>query len=502
MRHPGANPAIPFVTAWLLVSCGLALAIAPRATGPDQASLLDNGRRILAGELPFRDILDINSPIVFYVNAVPAAFAAATGTNPIPWFTALIGLLSAWSALLADRALLAMSPEARWVERLALMLVPLGPATVHLTLAEPGQREHLSVLMYFPFLIYRVAAAQGTQVGSIAGRFTLGAIAAIGVGMKPYFLVPAVCAEAALFLIARRRRLLLSAEVAGALVAAIACAAALELLPADARRNLFEQILPLVNAYAGRSASTAVLLMGAGKHVAVAALVAALAWRAGPSSLRPAVIPLAAFCLGGVISTVVQGKGFGYHYIPANAALFCLAAAAALSLARGRPATTVRTALAVAISIVVCIWRPIAAESMSRPDPHSFGQVLERNTRSGDSVMVMSTMHVFPAILQMDRILVGRQSAFMLRMAWHADATSGSGSVQTGRVLQELADDIRKLQPAAVFLDRREMFFPAPPGFRVAEFLEADPGIQRALASYQYAGDTREFDVFLRRAGG
>jgi hypothetical protein len=161
MRHPGTNTALAFVTGWFLVSCGVALAIAPRATGHDQAALLDNGRRIVAGQVPFRDILDVNSPIVFYVNAVPAALAAVTGTNPIPWFTALIGLLSAWSALLADRALLAMSPEARWVERLALMLVPLGPATVHLTMAEPGQRDHLFVLMYFPFLIYRVAAAQG-----------------------------------------------------------------------------------------------------------------------------------------------------------------------------------------------------------------------------------------------------------------------------------------------------------------------------------------------------
>ena len=502
MRHPGPNPAIAFVTVWLLVSGGLALAIAPRAIGHDQAWLLDTGRRIVAGEVLFRDFLDINSPIVYYLNAVPAAFAAATGTNPIPWFTTLLVLLSAWSALLADRALLAISPEARWVERLALMLVPLGPATVHLTMAEPGQREHLFVLMYFPFLIYRVAAARGTQVGSIAGRFAIGAVAAIGVGLKPHFLIPTICAEAALFLIARRRRLLISAEVAGALAAAAACAAALSFLPVDARKNLFEQILPLVKAYGGRSGWPDVLIIRAGERLAVAALLAAVAWRAGPSSLRPAVIPLTAFFLGCLISTIVQGKAFGYHYIPADAALCCLAAAAGLGLARGRAAAPVRTALAVAISIIVCIWRPLAAESVSRADRYPFRQVLEPHTRSGDSVMVISTIYVFPVILQMDRILVGRQSAFTLAMARHADATGGRGSALTARALQEMADDIRTKQPAAVFLDRREMFFPTPPGFRVAEFLEADPEIQRALASYKYAGDTRDFDVFLKRAGG
>jgi hypothetical protein len=502
MRHPGTNTALAFVTGWFLVSCGVALAIAPRATGHDQAGLLDNGRRIVAGQIPFRDILDVNSPIVFYVNAVPAALAAVTGTNPIPWFTALLGLLSAWSALLADRALLAMSPEARWVERLALMLVPLGPATVHLTMAEPGQRDHLFVLMYFPFLIYRVAAAQGTQVGSMAGRFTIGAVAAIGVGLKPHFLMPTVCAEAALFLLARRPRLLISAEVAGALVTAAACAAALLLLPADARANIVEQVLPLVNAYAGGSGSPKVLLIRAGERLAIVALVAAVAWRAGPSSLRPAVIPLTAFCLGALISTIVQGKAFGYHYIAPDAALMCLTAISVLALARGRAAAPVRTALAVAISIIVCVWRPMSAEAVNRPDRYPFRQVLEPYTRPGDSVMVMSTMYNFPPVLQMDRILVGRQSAFTLVMARHSDATSGRGSVQTGRVLREFADDIRKWQPAAVFLDRREIFFPYPPGFGIAEFLEADPEIHRALESYKYAGEAHGFKVFLKRPGG
>ena len=501
MRHPAANTAVGFVTAWLLISGGVSLAIAPRATGHDQAALLDAGRRIVAGEVPYRDILDINSPIVFYVNAIPAALAAATGTNPIPWFTALLVLLSAWSALLADRALRAMSPQARWVERLAIMLVPLGPATVYFTTAVPGQREHLFVLMYFPFLLYRVAAAQGTQVGSVAGRFAIGAVAAIGVGLKPHFLLPTLCAEAALFLTARRRRLLISAEVAGALAAAAACGAVLLSLPADARKNFFEQILPMVKAYGGFYALPEMLIIRAGERLALAVLLAAMAYRAGPSSLRPALIPLTAFCIGASISSIVQGKAFGYHYIPADAALSCLAAAAVLGLARERAAAPVRTALAVAISIVVCIWSPIAAVSVSRPDLYPFRQVLEPHTRSGDSVMVMTERFVFPVILQMDRVLVGRQSAFTLAMAQHADATSGQGPVRTARVLQEIAEDIRTKQPATVFLDGREIFFPTQ-GFRIAEFLKADPGIWRALESYKYAGKAQEFDVFLKRTGG
>jgi hypothetical protein len=516
-KHGPSAAALAFVAGWLLVSGALALAIAPRAIGHDQASLLDSGRRIVGGEVPFRDILDINSPIVHYVNAGPAALAAATGTNPIPWFTGLVLLLSAWSALLADRALLAMAPQARWVERLAVMLVPLGPGTFHLTFADPGQREHLFVLAYFPFFMYRVAAAHGARIGSTTGRFALGVVAAIGVGLKPHFLLPVLAAEAVLLLPLKSlppnsdlppkggsyRRMLLSAEVAGALSTAAACAAAfLLLLPADARAILVEQILPMVlRGYGAYDTSRSVLVIRAGERVLMALVLAGVAWRAGSPALRPVIIPLTAFCLGAVASTLAQGKGFGYHYIPSDAPLLFLAAAAVLALARGRAAPAVRAALAVTIAVSLCVWWPIYAARVSRPDGYTSRVVIEQYTRPGDGVMVLSTSSVFafPATLQLDRRLVGRQSALLLILALGADAPLERNGPQAGRVIQEMADDIRSARPAAVFIDRRVSCQGCPGGFSVAAFLEADSRIQRALESYRLAGVAQEFDVYLRR---
>ena len=116
--------------------------------------------------------------------------------------------------------------------------------------------------------------------------------------------------------------------------------------------------------------------------------------------------------------------------------------------------------------------------------------------------MVLSTSSVFafPATLQLDRRLVGRQSALLLILALGADAPLGRDGPQAGRVLQEMADDIQTQRPAAIFIDRRVSCQGCPGGFSVATFLEADPRIQRALATYRLEGVAQEFDVFLPRS--
>jgi hypothetical protein len=501
IRHTAAV----FVAGWLLMSGGLALTVAPRAIGHDQASLLASGQRLVEGAVPFRDIRDINSPIVHYVHAVPAALAAATGTNPIPWFNGLVLLLAAWSALAADRALLAMSPGARWAERLAVMLIPLGPATFHLTFPDPGQREHLFVLLWLPFVMYRIAAAHGARIGSSAGRFALGAAAAIGVGLKPHFLIPVLAAEAGLLIAARNPRRLLSGEVAGALSFAAACAAAFLLLPADAREILVDQLIPLVlHGYGAYDTSRSVLLMRGSERILMALVLAGLAWRWGSPALRPVIMPVTAFCLGAVVSATAQGKGFGYHYIPADAPLLFLSAAAVLGVARGRAEAPVRGALAAMIAISLWVWWPAYAWRVSRLDGYGYTSrvAIEHYTRPGDGIMVLSTSSVFafPATVQLDRRFVGRQSALLLVLALAADAPLGRSGPQASRVLDEMAADIRTERPAAIFIDRRSSCQGCPAGFSVAAFVEGDARIQRALDPYARAGVAQDFDVFLPRS--
>ena len=490
------------VAVWIVFGGALPLLLAPRAIGHDQASLLEKGIDILNGAVPFRDIRDFNSPLIYYVNAIPAALGSLAGTNVIPWFTALTVVLAAWSALLADRVLLAISPAARWVERFAVMLVPLGPCSFHLTITDPGQREHLFLLLYFPFLLSRVAASRGLTVGSRAGRFLIGVAGAIGVGMKPYFLLPALTVEAVLLVSARTPRVLLAAEVGGALSTAAACAVGLLLLPAAAWEALTGQILPLVrHGYAAIDTTPSVVVLRAIERLLLALPLAIIAWRAGPVTLRPAVAPIAALCLGSVAAAWVQGKGFGYHFLAADAALLFLVATAALALARGRAAASVRLVTAAAIAISAMAWRPLYAASVTRTDAYPFRRTLEQYARPGDPIIVLSTttLLIAPSALQLDLKNVARQSALFLALALRADAALGTGGAHARRVAREIAEDIRVRRPVAIFIDRSDPCFACPPGFRMDVVARTDPDIRKELDAYRYEGVAQNVDVYRRR---
>ena len=497
-----ATAALAFVAIWCLVSGGLALVIAPRAIGHDQAALLRYGVNIAAGAVPFRDFLDINSPVIHYVNAIPASVAALARANPIPWFTAMVVLLSAWSALMADRALRAMQPAAPWLSRLTVMIVPLGPGTVHLTLADPGQREHLFVLLSFPFLMTRVAAAAGAHVGSRPGRFALGMAAAVGVTMKPYFIVPVAGFELGLLLAARRPRLLFAPEVWGAVSFAAVLLTGFALLPSDAREVLTGLILPsLQHGYTTYGAANTVLIKRAALRLCVGAIATALSWRLGPNDLRPAIVPVAGFLVGALAAAMLQAKGFGYHYIPADTVLIFLATATAAGLASRDRFVRLRPALAAAIVTVMLAWRPLVAWHINQPHVYPFAQALQQYTRPGDAIMVLSTtaMYAQPATLRLDRVDVARQSAFVLMLARQADAARGTPGELAGRVVRELADEITRRQPAVVFFDRTAGCPACPPGEGIAAVLENDPEIRRALRDYDHVAVAMNFDVFARK---
>jgi hypothetical protein len=491
-----------FVAVWAVASGGTALLVAPRAIGHDQAALLRNGMEIATGALPFRDVVDINSPVIHYFNAIPALAAAFARTNPIPWFTVVVLLLSAWSAVLSDRAFRSMSPDAQWTERLAVLLVPLGPGTVHLLLAEPGQREHLCVLLYFPFLLSRVAAAVDKPVGTPAGRYAIGLAAAIGVAMKPHFIVPALAFEAALLLAHRKPRLLIAPEVFGAVSVGLILVAALTLLPFEAREVLTGQVLPSVrHGYVAYGAPNAILFRRAGVRLLVFAVLAAVVWRLGPRSFRPALLPVTAFFIGALLSTILQGKAFGYHYIPADAALILLTGGATAGLVAGDRFQRLRPVAITVIVAVMIVWRPVHAWWISRPDAYPFRAVLSTYTDPGDAIMVMSLSptYVAPAAMQLDRVDVARQSAFLYVLARQADATLQTPGRLEGRVLRELADEIGTRRPRAIFLDRAAGCPTCPPGMGVAALLEGAPQIREALGAYEQVAVAMNFDVYRRR---
>ena len=114
----------------------------------DVAAVLEFGQRWIGGEGLYAHLIDVNPPLIFVLNLVPAAFGTVTGIDAIVLLQLCILGLAAFVWWLMGRI--------RWrktegqIEQLFLDMVPLlvlvGAGS------DFGQREHLMVLGTLPYV--------------------------------------------------------------------------------------------------------------------------------------------------------------------------------------------------------------------------------------------------------------------------------------------------------------------------------------------------------------
>lgn len=508
MNTRAARQATMLITAWVLADIAVRFAIDPLAIQHDQAFYVECGRRIAAGELPYRDFFDINPPLIMYLNAVPAFVARIVGVNPIPVFNVGLALLSGWSAWAALRQARPLLQDS-FLERLVLLVVPLGPCALTFAEIDVGQREHLFLLLYYPFFILRVARWNGGVAATPASAFMYGVAAAAGVCIKPYFAVPALCVEAVLFVRARTWRPLLAPEALGAVAFASFYALHFLLWPAVMREAFFHRILPLVqHGYSAYNEAPSVYMPRILDTLARASVLTGLALLTGKYSLRVLVWPAAAFTAGCLWAVALQHKGWAYHYLPADAGTLLLIALAIASVKARTAVWSVQaerawTTAAVTLIIALLFVWPARHTAWWKDNPlYSFRVTLDKYSRPGDGVIVMTTsiVHAHPSVLQTGRHFASRHlSALMLALALHAEARGyDAARVEEQRFLDDTAADIERNRPRAVFLDDSAFCHGCPPGFRASGYFFRDAGVRRALGGYLYRGVDRGFAVFTR----
>jgi hypothetical protein len=108
--------------------------------------------------------------------------------------------------------------------------------------------------------------------------------------------------------------------------------------------------------------------------------------------------------------------------------------------------------------------------------------------------------YAFPAVLQSERTFGTRHhSALMFAVALRAEAEGyATGAAEQRRFVAEVAEDIVRRQPKAVFVDDQPSCVGCPPGFRLSTPFLADVELGRALAAYADRGLDRGFRVFTR----
>lgn len=364
---------------------------------PDTAWSLYVAERLLRGSRLYVDVIEVNPPLVVWLNLVPAWLGAALGVSDVLLYRLGVIALCLLSVWLCGRVLrLDFQDHDPAFRRLIVLLVlfALLPASRE----DFGEREHLLLALALPYALLAAVRARRVPVPTALGA-TAGLLAGVGIALKPYFVALWLAIEAWLFLGARIRRP--AERLEGLLVALVgACYLGAVVL-------LTPEYLTIVRTMAGpyyRYLSNSLLitgLLGDGATIGLFALLGYVALR-GTARRRELWIVLAVATAGFYASALLQQKGWRYHFYPSLATGLVLIGVMAWdgrgplsSLARRiySVATATAALLVPAFIALACLLQmanPHATEYEADPDLDRLLPVV-REYAVGKSVMVLSS---------------------------------------------------------------------------------------------------------------
>ena len=329
---PHASP-LSGTSVWLAVTLVLVIAVLIRhavVANTDVSWLLTLGEKVLAGERPYIDFIEVNPPASIYLYLPAVVIARVTGIAPERVTDALVFLAIGGSLWLAGRVLL----EARLLAGFnrTMLIASAGIILAVLPAQTFGEREHIGVILFLPMLSVLLARVTGCTV-----RPSLLMAAGLGAGammvVKPHMALGYFAALLAAAYRVKSPRILLAPENWIAASVALAYAATVMILFPD----YLTQTVPILRAtYVTLRLDLWDLLFDMQAFpIWMVTLVALALLR-----LRRGWDHLSAILLSGsagfAAAFLVQGKGWPYHSYPMLALAF-FALAAALAERRAEP---------------------------------------------------------------------------------------------------------------------------------------------------------------------
>lgn len=154
----------------------------------DVSFYLHAGNRLAEGAVLYRDIGDMNPPLI-YLLQMPFIYAGRLmGVAPhVPLFVGLMGMLGGvlWISARLLRAMNALSGVS-----IQVLLLFTAFRFGIIDRKEVGQRDHLAAFAFLPFLLLVACRASGSAVSSPALAGGVALVTGIAVALKPYFVAP------------------------------------------------------------------------------------------------------------------------------------------------------------------------------------------------------------------------------------------------------------------------------------------------------------------------
>jgi hypothetical protein len=307
-RRPWWKRMIAFSLILVAVSAALVV-VAALPLNPDVAWFMSVARRMLNGDELYRDIVDLNPPLVVYL-LIPAVLVSnATGASDQASLKAVMLVITA-AAVLWHVNLLGTRRSSWWTCSWITLLV-LGLLII--PASDFGQREHIMVVLCLPFLALKYRRIQ--RLETPAGHAVLvGALAGLGFAIKPHFVLIWLALEAIDMTEGRvsGERLKVRPEsitIMTVLISYVVFVAALH----SAYFTLILELGPLYGRFAADEGRILTI-----PFFAIPLLLVLLSLRLSRSRshAKSLIRVLVVFACASLLAALIQWKGWRYHSLP------------------------------------------------------------------------------------------------------------------------------------------------------------------------------------------
>lgn len=283
----------------------------------DVAIFIEASRMLLEGKLLYQEIVDVNLPLIIYFHTISELVSNKIGYNSIVIFNIFV-----FSCMLA--CLLSIIYILRKIKSLPkyyinILTVVWFSITLSFAIDNTyGEREHIFILLSSPFFILRMLRWMGVSFKKWAS-ILVGMIAAVGMLLKPHFIVIGILPELFFLIWKRDLKNILLPEVLAAITIVTIYILHFLFLPSAVNTALLNIWMPLVNKYYyfDRVPLTQMLLKTPTLLFAMMmSTILLVRLKSMEREMKTVTIYLLLLCLGSAIIFLGQGKGWIYHAIP------------------------------------------------------------------------------------------------------------------------------------------------------------------------------------------
>ena len=265
-------------------------------------------QQVRGGASLYRDIIEVNPPLWFWMALPIDRAAAALHIRPEPVLAAAVGMFAALALAATDRLLRQITPPRRALLLGYAALCLLAMPWVHL-----GQREQLVLIGTLPYAALIAARRERRHVPPTLA-FLIGAGAAVVFALKHYFLIVPLLLELWLLVELRRQWRWRRPETVAMVGVGAAYAAAIAIWASD----YLTRIVPLVRLSYGMLRPPSVgYLFGPFALLGLVSLGLVVAhMRPAARATAPVATALTVAAIAFAAIYFIQAKGWIYHAIP------------------------------------------------------------------------------------------------------------------------------------------------------------------------------------------